>query len=171
VVIAQATLIMAQAGAYEALKQPCKLVIGHHPIIEDLIQFMIEMMEKHKGQGLAAPQIGLDLQIFVMKRMGESEGFVNPEISWRSEESTYSNEGCLSFPGIQVPIFRSDSIKVRSVYDGENLEWEFDGTASRCAQHEIDHLHGKCFVDSLSHLNRKERKKIAAQLKQLNKGK
>jgi len=93
--------------------------------------------------------------------------FVNPEITWASEEKQVYDEGCLSVPGIFADVTRANQITVRYLdRDGVAQELTTDGVLAVCVQHEMDHLDGKLFIDYLSPLKREMvRKKLAKQRK------
>lgn len=127
---------------------------------EDLakvVEAMYRRMYDSKGVGLAAPQVGLPQRILVINPTGEPGdktgelALINPTIVDRfGDESTYE-EGCLSFPGIYAEVKRPDKCKVEAMdVNGEKLELEFEGFASRVVQHEYDHLQGILLVDRMS---------------------
>ena len=112
-----------------------------------LIQAMIETMYAHKGIGLAAPQVGINQQIFVADIGQGPVVIVNPKILKRSGTQTLE-EGCLSIPGVVVEIKRPQKILV-NFYNERNqlVEKEFTDLMARVFLHETDHLHGKLIVD------------------------
>ena len=113
-------------------------------------------MYEAPGIGLAATQLGVMKQVFVMDCAGKDEPpqpmvLVNPEIVWRSEETETSEEGCLSIPDVYEDVTRPERVRVRWLgLDGEMHEQEFGERWAVCAQHEIDHLNGRLFIDYLS---------------------
>jgi peptide deformylase len=119
---------------------------------------MIEFMVANGGIGLAANQIDIKKRVFVIgsnKIEGFPEPFAvfNPVITEASKETELDQEGCLSYPGLWLPVARPKRITV--VYQnskGDTIEAEIDGLISRCFQHELDHLNGVCFVDRVSPL-------------------
>ncbi|HKG92554.1 MAG TPA: peptide deformylase [Gemmatimonadaceae bacterium] len=121
-----------------------------------LIDDMIETMYAAKGIGLAAPQVGRLERIAVIDVDGESPfAIVNPEIVLR-EGTVKGEEGCLSIPDVFGDVERAARVVVRALdRDGKPVEIEGTDLLSRCLQHEIDHLHGKLFVDYLSLLKRR----------------
>ena len=124
----------------------------HRRLIDD----MIETMYAAQGIGLAAPQVGRLERIAVVDVDGKSPfAIVNPEIVLR-EGSVRGEEGCLSIPDIFGDVERAGRVVVRAL-DRDGQPFEVDGTEllARCLQHEIDHLHGKLFVDYLSLLKRR----------------
>jgi peptide deformylase len=123
---------------------------------------MLETMYAAHGIGLAATQVGILKRLVVMdvaQREGEDRGkplyFVNPEITWESEEINTYNEGCLSIPEQYADVERPKRVKVKFLdYDGAMQEIEADGILATCIQHEIDHLNGILFTDHISSLKR-----------------
>jgi peptide deformylase len=119
---------------------------------------MHETMES-RGVGLAAPQVGRMVRMFVFDsgEEGERGTLVNPEIVWMSEETEEAEEGCLSIPGTYYPVTRALAVKVRA-HDitGRDVERDAEGFLARIFQHEIDHLDGILFIDRLDPALRKE---------------
>lgn len=133
--------------------------------IRDLLDDMIETMILAPGIGLAAPQVGHDLRMFVMNtEENQFDKIINPQVVESSGVSTF-NEGCLSFPELFADVARPDWIKVRYLNeDGEEVEVERDGLWARCFQHELDHLDGRLLVD---HLTQKQLRKMREELNQI----
>ncbi len=159
------------------LRKDTEEITTDYPNLQELIQNMYETMQKADGVGLAAPQVGLSIRLFVIdldalkEDYPEYEGFlhayINPEIVEESEETEVIEEGCLSVPGIHENVRRPKSVHV--TYLDENLqphdEW-IEGFAARVFQHEYDHLEGKLFVDHLSTLRKQMiKKKLLAMSK------
>jgi peptide deformylase len=116
---------------------------------------MLETMHAAKGIGLAAPQIGRPERLAVIDIENNPIVVVNPQIIL-SEGSAKGEEGCLSIPEIFGDVDRATRITVRALdRDGEPFELEATDLLARCLQHEIDHLHGKLFIDYLSFLKRR----------------
>lgn len=118
-----------------------------------LVDDMLATMYDAPGRGLAAPQVGLGLRLFVMD-VGWKEGapdprvFVNPEIVGASEEAVMREEGCLSIPGRLSRVTRPAEVGLRwRDLDGAEREGTFEGFAATCVQHEIDHLDGILCID------------------------
>jgi peptide deformylase len=137
-----------------------------YPALDQLIEDLFETMYHSEGMGLAAPQIGKSIRIFVIdgKPLAEDEPsladfkkvFINANISERCGELQPMNEGCLSIPNLREEVMRESHIKI-SYYD-ENWEYHnevFDGYKARIIQHEYDHLEGILFVDKISPLRRR----------------
>lgn len=126
--------------------------------LERLIDDLIETMYEADGIGLAAPQVGVPLRVFVYDIRDPDVGpgvLLNPEIV-ESDGSARDEEGCLSLPGLTEIVERPESIVVRALdRGGHAVEIEAEGLLSRCIQHERDHLDGVLFIDRLSPLKRR----------------
>lgn len=125
-----------------------------------LLQDMQESMKHYGGIGIAAPQIGVDLQVAIielqgMNRYGEEinlplTAFVNPEISYLTDEQQGFWEGCLSVPGLRGFVERPNKVKVNYLnHKGESQELVAEGFLATVLQHELDHLHGVLYVDRI----------------------
>ena len=149
----------------EVLRKPSAEITADYPDLGKLIEDMFLTMDAADGCGLAAPQIGKNIRLFVVdcsamadedpKCEGFRKAFINPTIYEASEETILWNEGCLSVPGLHEDVRRPEVIRMR--YFDENFvehDEEFDGFRARAIQHEYDHLEGKLFVDRLSPLRR-----------------
>jgi peptide deformylase len=139
--------------------------------IRKLAQDMADSMYAADGIGLAAVQIGVPKRIIVMD-LDQKDGkkdwrvFINPKITWASEEMATYEEGCLSVPEIYDDVDRPARIKAEYLdLNGKRIEIEADGMLATCLQHEMDHLEGVLFIDHLSRLKR------AMLLKKLTKAK
>ena len=117
---------------------------------------MLETMYAAPGRGLAAPQVGALLRLFVMDTTWK-EGtraplvLVNPQILWRASQQVRGPEGCLSLPGVTTQVQRAKEIRLRwSDLDGAAHEETLTGFAAICAQHEYDHLDGILTLDRIS---------------------
>ena len=143
------------------LRKKCELVKNFDSKLEKLTQDMLETMYDAPGIGLAAPQIGVMLQVFVMDCATKDEKpnplvLINPSILWHSEEKSVQSEGCLSIPEQYEEVTRPKSVKVSfQNVKGVVSEISFEGIEATCSQHEIDHLNGKLFIDYLSNLKKK----------------
>jgi peptide deformylase len=143
------------------LRTPGKPVERFDDELRALVDDMAETMYAAPGVGLAAPQIGVSLRLFVVDVAVADDApsdlrvFINPEFIEQVGESTYE-EGCLSFPGIHESIERAERVCVRALdVNGEPFELEADGLLAIAIQHEYDHLDGKLLVDRLSLLRRR----------------
>ena len=116
---------------------------------------MFETMYVAKGIGLAAPQVGRPERLAVIDIENNPIVVVNPEIIL-TEGSARGEEGCLSIPEIFGDVERPARVTIRALdRDGERFELQATELLARCLQHEIDHLHGKLFIDYLSFLKRR----------------
>jgi peptide deformylase len=130
--------------------------------VKKLVADMVETMYSKNGAGLAAIQVGSNLRIFIVEASiaGGDENdhpivFINPTIEWLSDDIETSDEGCLSFPGIYVPIKRSLRARVRATgLDGQEFVAEGEGLYARAMQHEHDHLINKLLIDYVGPLKR-----------------
>jgi peptide deformylase len=124
--------------------------------IRQLVKDMFETMYLAKGIGLAAPQVGRSERIAVVDVDHNPLVLVNPEVLELSSKQAKAEEGCLSIPDVYGDVERSVTVRVRATdLDGKTFEVEGSELFGRCLQHEIDHLHGKLFVDYLSVLKRR----------------
>ncbi|MEP6829703.1 MAG: peptide deformylase [Rhizomicrobium sp.] len=128
--------------------------------IRKLAEDMADSMYAAEGIGLAAVQIGVAKRVIVMD-LDQKDGqknwrtFINPKITWASEEMATFEEGCLSVPEIWDDVERPARIKAEYLdLDGKTVEIEADGMFATCLQHEMDHLQGVLFIDHFSRLKR-----------------
>lgn len=122
--------------------------------LQILIAEMFETMSANEGVGLAAPQIGLSLRLFVMDCDGVKLVAANPEILSATGEQT-GDEGCLSIGKIPAVVTRANVVKLKAQDErGEWYEREAEGLPARCFLHETDHCDGKLFIDRLPKLRR-----------------
>lgn len=124
--------------------------------IRELAADMLALMHSSRGIGLAAPQVGHSIRMFVVNvGDGYDRVCINPSIIEYSSETSSAMEGCLSFPGVMVNVTRPITIVAQYTnLEGKTVTRQLDGLAARCYQHELDHLLGKCIVDSTSGLKR-----------------
>lgn len=168
------------------LKKKGKEISKDYPDLEQLISNMWDTMFEAYGVGLAAPQIGLSIRMFIIDPTPfaddedlspeESEQlknlkkvFINPIIISEEGDEWAFNEGCLSIPEVREDVFRKPKIVIE--YLDENFESHrdtFDGLAGRVIQHEYDHLEGILFTDKLSSL---KKRLIKGKLSNISKGK
>ena len=124
--------------------------------IRTLVKNMFDTMYLAKGIGLAAPQVGRSECIAVVDVDHNPLVLVNPEILELSSSKAKAEEGCLSIPDVYGDVERPATVRVRAMdLNGKTFEVEATELFGRCLQHEIDHLHGKLFVDYLSVLKRR----------------
>lgn len=139
--------------------------------LRKLVADMADTMYDAPGVGLAATQVDVHERVIVID-VSETHDqlivFINPEITWASEDKQVYDEGCLSVPGIYDGVERPAKVKVRA-YDVEGKEFtvDADGLLAVCIQHEMDHLMGKVFVEYLSPL---KRNRIKAKLQKEERG-
>ncbi len=169
------------------LRKKGKDISPDYPQLKELINNMFDTMYAAKGVGLAAQQIGLDINLFIVdatpfaedeeEEISEEEKkqlktfkkvFINAKIESEEGEEWKFNEGCLSIPYIREDVLRKPIIKIS--YFDENFQLHnetLDGIAARIIQHEYDHTQGILFVDKISAFRKKM---IANKLKDIEKG-
>lgn len=159
------------------LRQETTPVAAVNDAIRRLVDDMFETMYAAKGIGLAAPQVGRLERVAVID-VGEREPFaiINPEVVV-AEGKVKGEEGCLSIPEVYGDVERASRVVVRALgREGQSVEIEAAELLSRCLQHEIDHLHGKLFIDYLGTFKRrsalakwtKEREKYPGNVRRLS---
>lgn len=146
--------------------------------LTELISDMMETMDAANGIGLAAPQIGKSVRLFVVDGTGlEDEpgmenfrkAFINPQILEETGTPWEFEEGCLSIPNIREKVSRKEKLKIRYYNEKWELqEEEFDGMKARIIQHEYDHIEGKLFLDYLTPL---KKRLLKGKLSDISKGK
>ncbi len=131
------------------LKSPASAVdVASDTTLRDLVRAMAETMYAENGVGLAAPQVGVDKRIIVFDVDDHLAALCNPTITESSEETEVDDEGCLSVPGISVPVERSTRIVCTGqTIDGQEIRLEAEAFLARVLQHEIDHLDGILILD------------------------
>ena len=147
------------------LKKLATDITSEYPNLKQLIEDMFETMYHAQGVGLAAPQVGLAIRLFVIDASPFEEDdaqlknfkkvFINAKITEENGDKWAFNEGCLSIPDIREDVSRHQSIKI--TYQDENWVWHeesYDGLAARVIQHEYDHIEGKLLTDRLSPLRK-----------------
>ncbi|HDR89166.1 MAG TPA: peptide deformylase [Bacteroidetes bacterium] len=151
---------------HPALRKKAATVQPDLPGLQEFIENMWETMYKSDGVGLAAPQVGVSLRIFVIDGSEFSDDdpslkefrqtFINPVILERAGNPVLFNEGCLSIPKLREDVERESSIKI--TFFDEHFEFHektYDGIAARIIQHEYDHLDGILFTDRLTPLKKR----------------
>jgi len=126
-------------------------------ITKEIVTFchnLAQIMYNTDGIGISAPQVGINQRIIIIDcspDKNETVYLINPEILWQSPKESQKKEGCLSYPGLVLPVSRPQRIKVQGLgLDGEILEFEATGLYARCIYHEIDHLNGISFTKRAS---------------------
>lgn len=152
------------------LKEVAKPITDVDDDLRELARDMIDVMYDEPGIGLAAPQVGASVRMFVIDTEWNEEGgekspmvVLNPEISERAGSITWE-EGCLSVPDYVANVDRDATITLRGMdLEGNAIEERTEGLRAVCIQHEVDHLDGVLFIDRISRLKRslyvKKRKK------------
>ena len=168
------------------LKKKAIEIDSNYPKLSELIDNMHETMYGAYGVGLAAPQIGLAIRLFLVDTSPFSEDesfseaekaeleafkkvFINPIILEEEGDEWAFNEGCLSIPDVREDVFRQPNIKIQ--YQDENFEThveEYSGLIARVIQHEYDHIEGVLFTDKLSSF---KKRLIKGKLQNISKGK
>ncbi len=161
------------------LRKEAEPITPDYPELPTLLEDMFKTLKKSEGVGLAAPQIGLPIQLFIvdLSILADDEPsyanfkkvFINPEILEFSEDTETAEEGCLSIPGVSEKVKRSLSVTIH--YFDENWQERteiYTGFPARAIQHEYDHLQGKVFIDRISPIRRQL---IGSKLTAISKGK
>jgi len=168
------------------LKKEAKEIDKDYPKLNELIENMYETMYGAYGVGLAAPQVGLPIRLFLVDTEPFSDDedlsekdreqmknfkktFINAQILEEEGDEWAFNEGCLSIPDVREDVFRKPKIKIQ--YQDENFEThveEYDGLIARVIQHEYDHIEGILFTDKLSSF---KKRLIKGKLTNISKGK
>lgn len=159
------------------LRKVCEEIQADYPELQTLIANMKETMNNASGVGLAAPQIGKAIRLFVIDAspFGEDEElskteqeqlksfketFINPKIIKEEGEEWAFNEGCLSIPDVRGEVFRKEKITIEYVDEEFNSHTKvLNGLAARVFQHEYDHIEGILFTDKLPSLKKRLLKK------------
>ncbi len=125
--------------------------------LKGVVEGMFERMFESQGVGLAAPQVGLSMRLFVLNDEGDKDkpernlALINPTIKSFGGKKTRHEEGCLSLPGVHADITRPEKCVVHHFdVDGNEVEKEYDGFVARVIQHEYDHLQGVLLVDRMT---------------------
>ncbi len=145
--------------------------------ISELVNDMYETMHAAHGIGLAAPQIGKSIRLFVVdgttledepKLQDFKKAFVNPVILDEDGEPWAFEEGCLSIPNIREEVERPEKLRIKYFDENWNaFEEEYDGMKARIIQHEYDHIEGKLFIDYLTPL---KKRMLKGKLNDISKG-
>lgn len=168
------------------LRKKAKDINQDHPKLKELLENMWETMYNASGVGLAAPQVGLPVRIFLVDTTpfsddedlskeeqkalsGFKKAFINAKITKETGDEWSFNEGCLSIPDIREDVSRKETIKI--TYLDENFKEhteEYSGLLARVIQHEYDHIEGILFTDKLSSL---KKRLLKSKLSNISKGK
>lgn len=161
------------------LKQVANDIDAEYPYLKQLIEDMENTMEKASGVGLAAPQIGLSIRLFIIdstlmmdegeEDKGIREVFINAEMIEETGKEWAFAEGCLSIPDIREDVYRKDTITIKYLdKDFKEHTKTFDGMTARVIQHEYDHIEGILFID---HLKPLKKKLLNKRLRRISEGK
>ena len=173
------------------LRKVAQKVTQFDDSLKQIVANMSETMVKSDGLGLAATQVGLDMQLFILSPLAFKEKdeelqpgevdlvFINPEIVEQSKEEYLSSEGCLSFPDVYINVSRPQWVVVKALdINGTPFEIKGEQLGARAMLHEMDHLSGKVMIDHVSYFNRQRAlnkhqkvQKILAEEKAKNNGK
>lgn len=161
------------------LREKASAVKQNSKQLQQLIDDMFDTMYNANGVGLAAPQIGKELRIFVTDDASikgnqdeyDAQGpltLINPTIDLKGDETVVGEEGCLSIPGVRGDVTRPDEVTVTfKNRDFQKQTLQVDGPLARIIQHELDHLNGVLFIDHLSYF---KQKLVSKKLKELASG-
>ncbi|GAB3338939.1 peptide deformylase [Marivirga atlantica] len=165
------------AYGHPVLKTKAKDIDPEEVDVKQLVNDMFETMYNANGVGLAAPQVGKSLRLFVIDTDPIDDGdepkvkkaFINPQIIEEAGEEWAMEEGCLSIPNIREDVFRQEHLKLQYFDEdfNEHVE-EFDGFTARVIQHEYDHIEGILFTDHISAL---KKRLLKGKLTNISKGK
>lgn len=164
---------------HDILRKRCKKVERFDAELQKICRDMSALMDQSQGTGLAAPQIGLDMRIFVARLASTDDMsfeswlelpidvFINPEITITNHDMEEDEEGCLSLPGLNAFIYRPLALKIKAQdVQGKFFTREYEGRLARIVLHENDHLNGVLYFDRLEP---KEKKSFKQQLRKLQK--
>jgi len=154
------------------LKKKAQDITPDYPDLDKVLQNMFDTMHNAKGVGLAAPQVGLSIRLFIVDASPYAEDqedekeqkklndfkkiFINPVILDENGQPWKFNEGCLSIPGIREDVERKPTIRIK--YVDENFkahDEKYDGVRARIIQHEYDHIEGILFIDKINPLRKR----------------
>ncbi|WP_036527583.1 peptide deformylase [Nocardia sp. CNY236] len=129
--------------------------------LRQVVTDLTETMHDDGGVGMAAPQIGVGLRVFVYDTADAAGHVVNPHWEAVGEEQQVGPEGCLSIPGLRYDTRRAQRVRVSGMsVDGTAIAFEAEGLLARCVQHETDHVDGVLFIDRLDPAQRKEAMRV-----------
>ncbi len=147
-----ATMLDIYTLGEEVLTEKCQPVTKFDSGLRVLVDAMFETLSDADGVGLAAPQVGVSLRLFVINIHGvEKRAYINPQILETSIETDCSEEGCLSIPGVWHDVERPARVNVQAQdLEGKAFTVKAEGLLARALQHENDHLNGTLFIDRLA---------------------
>jgi peptide deformylase len=149
------------------LRKRCEPVLEITDEIRKLVADMIETMDQNDGVGLAAPQVGHSIRLFVIRTyiydaehgwsLSEPTVYINPKLSQPGQQLLRDSEGCLSFPGLRLEVVRPDRITVEAMdLEGRTFVEEYEGYNARVRMHENDHINGVLYIDRVDAHTRRE---------------
>lgn len=159
------------------LRKICRPITIITNEIRQLTQSMIAIMDKHDGVGLAAPQVGHDIRLFVLRnyidlengkwKLSEPRVYINPKLSFPRKNQVEEEEGCLSIPKLLYKVARADFVVIEALdLNGDLFIEKIGGYNARVRMHENDHLNGVLFID---HLDAKTLREIKPLLREIKK--
>ncbi|PWU15328.1 MAG: peptide deformylase [Chlamydiae bacterium] len=158
------------------LRKICRPITVITNEIKQLTQSMIAIMDKHDGIGLAAPQVGHDIRLFVLRnyidlendrwKLSEPRVYINPKLSFPRKNRVEEEEGCLSIPNLLYKVARVDFVIIKALdLNGEPFIEKMSGYNARVRMHENDHLNGVLFIDYLDAKTLREMKPLLKEIK------
>ena len=151
------------------LKKVSQPVESFDAALKELAARMFQLMREARGVGLAAPQVGQNVRMFVMNHTGDPADdrvYVNPELT-EAEGSEEAEEGCLSLPNLNVRVVRDKAIRMRAKdVDGNDIDQVESGYIARVWQHEFDHLNGTLITDRMGAVAKMAARKILRELEE-----
>jgi len=160
------------------LETPCEAITSFDDDLKNLVKDMFDVMVKHDGVGLSAPQVGINKKVFIAcegeeekekPELSDIKVFVNPEFLEGNGE-VHGTEGCLSLPGVMGMVKRHATVKLRyQDLDGNWHEEDFEKRMAVVVQHEYDHMHGIMFHTKLEFQETSIRKEVESHLAKLRK--
>jgi peptide deformylase len=145
-----------------------------HEDVRNKIRRMFEILYRERGVGLAAPQVGWNVRLFITNIDGScrkefEKVYINPEIVEFFGEHVWMPEGCLSLPDVWGKIKRWSGVRVRARNEaGETFEEKLEGLSAQAAQHEMDHLDGMLFYEKMSPADRLQNRPFVRELEKIN---
>ncbi len=163
------------AYGHPVLRKETEEIDKDYPELHQLVFNMFETMYQANGVGIAAPQVGIPIRLFLVdtaqieedEEKGLKMAFINPEILEETGEDCLHEEGCLSIPKVRGDVSRPEKVKIRffDIDFNEYIE-EFDGYTARVIQHEYDHIEGILFTDLLKPIKKRLIKRRLEKIKQ-----
>lgn len=162
------SIVLYPAPVLRKVAQPVQSVT---PEIQAICKRMLELMHEAPGVGLAAPQVGWSIRLFVANATGEPEDdmvFINPTITVEGKAMQDMEEGCLSLPGINASIRRPQAVTIEATdIQGNRFRVTSDDLPARVWQHENDHLDGVLIIDKMSPIDKMANRKVIKEMEGL----